>query len=182
MPRKKTAAQLARDVAAVLKKPAMTVTRADEIIRAAQLDGFSGQCGRVAIAINRVVFGDKGRYVIATNPHVNARPAWKRKVGDRLFMPHVAVEWKGHLFDARGLIEDESLVEDWAIIDNPDDEDYAFLNLTEEEAQDAQIHYIDDIYPSRAAQEKAIEASTGTPRGQKCPLRDIERTLREVIA
>ena len=183
MPRKKTAAQLERDVAKALKKPAMTLQRADEIIRAAQLEGFGGQCGRVAIAINRVVFGDKGRYVIATNPHVNTHPVWKRRFGNSLFMPHVAVEWKGRLFDARGLIEDDSLVEDWAIIDDADDpdSDYGFLKLTEAQAFDAQLHYIDDIYPTRAAQEKAIDAGTGTPWGQKCPLRDIERDLRATM-
>lgn len=150
----------------------MTLKRADEIIRAANLEGFGGQCGRVAIAINHVVFGDKGRYVVATNPHVNKHPAWKRENKGRLFMAHVAVEWKGRLFDARGLIEDESLIEDWAIIDEPGD--YAF---TDEEAQDAQLHYIDDVYPNRTAQEKAIEAGT---HGQ-CPLRDVERTLQEAM-
>jgi len=182
--RKKTAAQLDREVAKAIKKPAMTIKRADEVIRAAQLEGFSGQCGRAAIAISRVVFGDKGRYVIATNPHVNASSVWKRRAGNRLFMPHVAVEWKGRLFDARGLIDDESLVEDWAIIDDADDpdSDYGFLKLTEAQASDAQLHYIDDVFPSRAAQERAIEAGTGTPWGQKCPLRDIERALREAMA
>ena len=163
------------------KKPAMSIRHADEIIRAAHLDGFAGRCGRIAIAINHVVFDDQGRYVIATNPHVNASDAWKRRVGDRLFMPHVAVEWKGKLFDARGLVEDESLIEDWGIIDDPDDEDYAYLGLTEEEAANAQLHYIDDVYPSRIAQEKAIEAGTGTRWGQKCPLRNLESALREAM-
>ena len=176
MTRKKTA-QLDRDIAKVLKKPATTIKRADEVIRAAQLEGFSGQCGRAAIAINRVVFDDKGRYVIATNPHVNKHPLWKRQAPrGGLFMAHVAVEWKGRLFDARGLIDDESLVEDWAIIDPH--EDWDMLKLAEEEAQDAQLHYIDDRYPSRAAQERAIEAGM---RGQ-CPLRDVERALREAMA
>ena len=179
MPRKKAAAKLDRDIGAALKKPALSLKRADAIIRAAQLEGFGGRCGRVAIAINRIVFGGQGRYVIATNPHVNAHPAWKRGVGNRLFMAHVAVEWKGRLFDARGLIDDESLVEDWAIIDDTDDpdSDYGFLKLTEVQASDAQLHYIDDLYPSIVAQEKAIEAGT---RGQ-CPLRDVERDLREAL-
>ena len=39
----------------------MTIRRANEIIRAAQLEGFGGRCGRVAIAINHVVFGGKGK-------------------------------------------------------------------------------------------------------------------------
>jgi hypothetical protein len=166
MPRK-TAAQLDRDVAKVLKKPAMTLKRADEVIRAAQLEGFGGRCGRVAIAINHVVFGDKGRYVVATNPHIS-------KHRGRMFMGHVVVEWKGRLFDATGGIDDEHAIEAWGMVDH-NDSDYDYL--TEDEANDGQLHYIDDLYPSRAAQEKAIEAGT---RGQ-CPLRDVERALREAM-
>lgn len=167
MPRKKTPAQIDRDVAEVLKKPATTVRRADEVIRAAHLDGFGGQCGRVAIAINRVVFGGEGRYVVATNPHVSEHR-------DKLFMGHVVVEWKKRLFDATGLIGDEHDVEAWGMVDHTDpDYDY----LTEEEALDGQLHYIDDLYPSRAAQERAIEAGT---RG-RCPLRDVERALRKTL-
>jgi hypothetical protein len=169
MPRKKpAAAQLDREIAKALKKPAMTRERADEVIRAAHLDGFGGRCGRVAIAINRVVFGDKGRYVVATNPAISAH----RK---RLFMGHVVVEWKGRLFDATGGINDEHTVESWGMVDHTDpDYDY----LTEDEANDGQLHYIDDLFKSRAAQERAIEAGT---RGQ-CPLRDVERALREAMA
>lgn len=167
MPRK-TAAQLDREVAKALKKPAMTARRADAIIRAAQLEGFGGQCGRVAIAINRVVFGDKGRYVVATNPHIS-------KHRGRLFMGHVVVEWKGRLFDATGAVDDEHGVESWGMVDHADP-DYAYL--TEEQALDGQLHYIDDVYPSRAAQERAIESGT---RGQ-CPLRNVERALREVMS
>lgn len=164
---RKTAVQLNRDIAHALKKPALTVKRADEIIRAAQLEGFGGQCGRAAVAINRVVFGDKGRYVVATNPAIS-------KHRFRLFMGHVVVEWKGRLFDATGLIGDESEVEAWGMVDHTDpDYDY----LTEEQALDGQLHYMDDTLPTRAAQERAIEAGT---RGQ-CPLRDVERALREAM-
>lgn len=164
----KTGAKLDRDVAEVLKRPAMTIRRADEVIRAAQIDGFAGQCGRAAIAINRVVFGDAGRYVVATNPHVSAHRG-------RLFMGHVVVEWKKRLFDATGLVGDEHDVEVWGMVDHADP-DYDFL--TEEQALDGQLHYIDDLYPSHAAQERAIEAGT---RGQ-CPLRDVERALRAALA
>ena len=166
-PQKKTSAQLDRDIAHALKKPAMTVKRADEIIRAAQLEGFSGRCGRVAIAINRVVFGDKGRYVIATNPHISEHEK-------RMFMGHVVVEWKKRLFDATGVIDDEDTVEAWGMVD-PHDPDYEFL--TEDEAHDGQLHYIEDLFPSRAAQEKAIESGT---RG-RCPLRDVERALQSAM-
>lgn len=163
----KSPAQLKREVAKVLKKPAMTLKRADEVIRTANLEGFSGRCGRVAIAINRVVFGDKGRYVVATNPAIN-----KHRKG--VFMGHVAVEWKGRLFDASGVINDEDTFEAWGMVDHLDpDYDY----LTEDESLDGQLHYIDDLFRSRAAQEKAIEAAT---RGQ-CPLRDVERALREAL-
>lgn len=168
MPRKKTAVQLDREVAKALKRPAMTLRRADEVIRAANLEGFGGRCGRVAIAINRVLFDGKGRYVVATNPHITEHEG-------RMFMGHVVVEWKGRLFDATGGIDDEHEVESWGMVGH-DDPDYAYL--TEEEALDGQLHYIDDLYPSRAAQEKAIEAGT---RGQ-CPLGDVERALREAMA
>lgn len=168
MPSKKTAAQLDREIAGSLKKkPAMTIRRADEVIRAAELEGFGGRCGRVAIAINRVVFGDKGRYVVATNPHIN-------KHRDRLFIGHVVVEWKRRLFDATGIVNDEHGVESWGMVDHTDP-DYSYL--TEEQALDGQLHYIDDVYRSRVAQERAIEAGT---RGQ-CPLRDVERALREAM-
>ena len=164
---KKTSAQLDRDIAKAIKKPALTVDRADEIIRAANLDGFGGQCGRVAIAINNVVFGGKGRYVIATNPHISEHKK-------RMFMGHVVVEWKKRLFDATGNIDDEDTVEAWGMVDHTDpDYDY----LTEEQALDGQLHYIDDLFPTRAAQEKAIEFGT---RG-RCPLRDVERALQEAL-
>ena len=167
MPPKKSAAKLDRDIAVALKKPAMSLKRADAIIRAAQLEGFGGRCGGVAIAINRVVFDGQGRYVIATNPHIS-------KHRGRPFMGQVVVEWKGRLFDATGGIDDEHTVEAWGMVDHHDpDYDY----LTEAEANDGQLHYTDDLYPSRAAQEKAIEAGT---RGQ-CPLRDVERDLREAM-
>lgn len=166
MPRK-SATQLDREVAQALKKPALTIRRADEIIRAAQLDGFAGRCGRVAIAINHVLFAGKGRYVVATNPHISEHRG-------RLFMGHVVVEWKGHLFDATGRVDDEHGIESWGMVDHTDP-DYAFL--TEEQALDGQLHYIDDLYPSRPAQEKAIEAGT---RGQ-CPLQDVERALQAAI-
>ncbi len=175
MPAKKPAAQLEREIAswfstakAPAKPKALTVKRADEVIRAANLEGFSGRCGRVAIAINHVVFGDKGRYVVATNPAIN-------KHIKRLFIGHIAVEWKGRLFDATGLITDEDGFEAWGMVDHADP-DYNFL--TEEESLDGQLHYIDDLFRTRAAQEKAIEAGT---RGQ-CPLRDVERSLREAMS
>jgi hypothetical protein len=167
MPRKRTETKLDRDIAAALKKPAMSLKRANAIIRAAQLEGFGGRCGRVAIAINRVVFGGQGRYVVATNPHIS-------KHRGQLFMGHVVVEWKGRLFDATGGIDDEHSVEAWGMVDH-NDPDYDYL--TEDEANDGQLHYIDDLYPSRTAQERAIESGT---RGQ-CPLRDVERALREVM-
>jgi hypothetical protein len=167
MTRKKTGAQLDRDVAKALKKPALTVKRADEVIRAAQLEGFSGRCGRVAIAINSILFDNKGRYVVATNPAIN-------KHRGQLFMGHVVVEWKKRLFDATGVINDEDTIESWGMVDHTDpDYDY----LTEDEANDGQLHYIDDLFRSRAEQEKAIEVGT---RGQ-CPLRDVEKALREAM-
>ena len=45
----------------------LTLKKADAIIRAAKLNGFGGNCGRVAIAINHVLFDGQGKYVVATN-------------------------------------------------------------------------------------------------------------------
>jgi len=167
MAHKKTTAQLDREIKSVVKAPKMTLQRADTTIQAAQLEGFGGQCARVAIAINRIVFGDKGRYVIATNPAIS-------KHRGRLFIGHAVVEWKGKLFDATGRIDDEHDIESWGMVDHTDP-DYAYL--TESEALDGQLHYIDDTYPSRTAQEHAIE--TGTRR--HCPLRDVERALQKAL-
>jgi hypothetical protein len=82
----------------------MTLRKAHEAIRTAGLDGFGGNCGRVAIAINRVLFNSKGKYVVAPNPPLNT------KTGD-FFFGHVVVEWRERLFDANGIIDDEATVE-----------------------------------------------------------------------
>lgn len=63
----------------------MTVAEADRIIRRARLNGFGGNCGRVAVAINRVLFGGTGKYVVATNPFIS-------EAFGRTFMAHVVVE------------------------------------------------------------------------------------------
>ena len=118
------------------------------------------------------MFDNKGRYVVATNPHISEHHG-------RMFMGHVVVEWKGRLFDATGGIDDEHDIEAWGMVDH-NDSDYDYL--TEDEANDGQLHYIDDVYKSRATQERAIETGTGTSWGQKCPLRDVERALREAMA
>lgn len=140
----------------------MTVKEADEVIRRARLNGFGGNCGRVAVGINRVLFGGKGKYVVATNPHIS-------KAFGRPFMGHVVVEWNGVLFDATGAIADEESVEAWGMVD-PEDPDWEFL--TSDEAHDGQMHYLEG---ERADIERQIMRGT---RGS-CSMRDVEKALRE---
>lgn len=142
----------------------MTVKEADRIIRRARLNGFGGNCGRVAVAINRVLFDGKGAYVVATNPHIS-------KAFGRTFMGHVVVEWKGVLFDATGAIEDEESVEAWGMVD-PEDSDWEFL--TDDEAHDGQMHYLEG---DRGEIEREIMRGT---RGS-CSIRDTEKALREAM-
>ena len=166
-------ASLDRDIAHALKKPAMTVKRADEIIRTADLEGFSGRCGRVAIAINRVLFNNEGRYVIATNP-------WINEYESREYMGHVVVEWKGRLFDATGVIDDPETIRSWGMIDRSELEELGLEFLTDKQiTDDAELRYLDEFYSSRDLQEKIIQRQTGG-QGQ-CPLRDVERALREAM-
>jgi hypothetical protein len=145
----------------------MTVQRADAVIRAAHLSGFGGECGRVAIAINRVLFRGEGRYVVATNPTISERRG-------AMFMGHVTVEWRERLFDATGVVDDEHAVEAWGMVDHTDPD---HGDLTEEQALDGQLHYIDDLIASREEQEDEIRRGT---RGRRS-LRQLENSLREAL-
>jgi len=149
----------------------MTLRNADAVIRAAKLDGFGGDCGRVAIAINHVVFNGQGKYLVATNPPLN------KKTG-QFFFGHVVVEWRRRLFDATGIIEDEVGVEAWGMLD-PEDPDTRDI-VTYDEAHEGEVHYIDDVFGDQAAQEAAIQHGT-SGRG-RCSIRDAEKALREALA
>lgn len=153
------------------------IKEADRILKKANLRGFGGDCGRVAIAINRVLFGGKGKYVVVTNPAFN-------KAFKTFFMGHVVVEWNGRLFDSSGLIEDEDTIETFGVIDEDDpDYDAAWKEagfskdpLTEDQKYGSESHYIDDVFGSQKDQEEAIISAT---KGS-CSIKDAEKTLRSI--
>lgn len=149
----------------------MTLKRANAVIKAAKLNGFGGNCGRAAIAINHVLFHGQGKYVVATNPPLN------RRLG-RWFMGHVVVEWGGRLFDSTGLVEDEVGLEAWGMLDYADP---AVQQLVSEgEAEEGEPHTIDELGDQRQ-QEKLIEAAmTGLQARQ--PLVLMRRQLEAALA
>lgn len=98
-------------------------------IRAAKLHGFGGECGLVALAINRVVFGGRGEIVVATNWHITLE--W-----DRPFIGHVGVRLPdGDLYDATGLVDYEAF-RAFGMVDHMDPD---FNFLTEAQALDAAV-------------------------------------------
>jgi len=84
--------------------------------RAKQLgfEGWSGACGKAAIAINRVVFGGEGKIVGAFNEAFLSRG---RMIG------HVAVLVDGSYWDADGYPKDLDDIDSWGMLD-PDDRDH----------------------------------------------------------
>src|SRR3990172_3630691 len=102
-------------------------------IRAAKLHGFGGECGLVALAINRVVFGGRGVIVVATNWHItNARGT--------PFIGHVGVRFDDDIYDATGIVDYEDF-RAWGMVDHLDPD---FNYLTEEQAIDGAS--VDHIY------------------------------------
>lgn len=85
-----------------------------EILRIADLQGFGGECGAVAVAINRVLFEGRGRYIAAFNAAALAR---KRAVG------HVGVEYGKRIWDGAGTYEGvgyrDEFLGDWCVADLP---------------------------------------------------------------
>lgn len=97
----------------------------------AELQGFGGNCGEVAIAINEILFDGKGQLVAAVNSYL-----WHKK---KRFVGHVGVKVKGSIWDAEGAFdgpggEEEFLA--WGSLD-PEDSDYEFQK--EDQAFDAEI-------------------------------------------
>lgn len=83
------------------------------ILAEAQLEGFGGKCFAAAIAINRVLFGGKGKLVAAFNKAFLAQGRLKG---------HVAVKFNGRYWDAEGETSLED-IESWGMLD-PHDQDY----------------------------------------------------------
>lgn len=131
------------------------------VIKSAGLHGFGGECGSVAVAINRVIFRGKGRLVAASNEHVNA--LWRQP-----FFGHVAVLYKNRFYDATGEIAEEDFIE-WGMVDP---EDPAYEGLSDDQAHDAALFEINEH-----------EAMAYTAKGQDCTtLRYAEGRLRKAIA
>lgn len=113
-------------------KSALTDDERLAVLGEAQLQGFGGECGAVAIAINKVLFNGRGRLVAAVNA-----PLWERH---EWFVGHVGVRYRGVIWDAEGTFEGSEGIEEfraWGMLD-PHDSDYA-EHLTEEEAYEAEI-------------------------------------------
>ena len=88
---------------------AMTPEQIGEAIRdvARIHPGFSGNCAAFAVVLNQVLGGD-GSYVIVDSGHYQ-------------FADHVAVEIRGHIYDANGATTREKLLAEWG--DDADDAD-----------------------------------------------------------
>jgi hypothetical protein len=85
-----------------------------EILRIANLQGFGGECGAVAVAINHILFAGRGRYIVALNAAALAR---KHVVG------HVGVEYGKKIWDGAGTYEGvnyrREFLGDWCVVDLP---------------------------------------------------------------
>lgn len=104
-----------------------------EALAVADIDGFGGECGEAAQAINEVFFDGEGSLVLAVNKHA------KSKGGP--FIGHVACRGPdGCLWDCDGRIKKEDL-RGWAMLDPG----WAVAEgLSEEERQDAQLREYSD--------------------------------------
>lgn len=100
-------------------------------VRGLQLHGFGGACGDAAKRINREVFGGRGKYIIGANA--------KLLEDEGRFVGHVAVLYRGRLFDADGETDPETL-RAWGMLD-PHDSDY---QLSEAEALEAALYEVSE--------------------------------------
>jgi hypothetical protein len=94
-----------------------------DILNAARLDGWAGQCFVAAYAINQVLFGGKGELVGSYNEALMNR--------DARFTGHVAVKFDGVYWDSDGRPKSIDDIESWGMVDS-EDPDY---NVTPEEAE-----------------------------------------------
>ena len=112
--------------------------------RALKLYGFGGQCGAAALAINAVLFNNTGTFMVGVNEFF-----WRHGV----FLGHVAVRYRGVLFDADGPKEPEDITS-WGMLD-PEDRDYHelarkhHLRFTEQRAYAAGLHVVSKSYIRR---------------------------------
>jgi hypothetical protein len=99
--------------------------------------GDGGCCGAAALAINEVLFDNKAEIVMAVNQVLLDR--------DRSFVGHVGVlDKKGTIWDFRTTYtgaEGQDDFMEWGMV-GPDNPDY---NLTEQEAESAEIYVFDSL-------------------------------------
>ena len=74
-------------------------------------NGFGGECGEAAIAINDVIFDGNGVLIAAVN---------KAFFTHGSFIGHVAVYYNGIFWDADGVPKDETDVDHWGMLDYED--------------------------------------------------------------
>jgi hypothetical protein len=91
------------------------------------LHGRSGLCASAALAMNKVLFGDRAEYVAAVNA-----PLWRRG----RFAGHLALLDHGIIWDYEGTYEGDDGVDDFAEWGMVDAEDF---ELSEEEAEEAGV-------------------------------------------
>lgn len=84
----------------------------DKIIEECKLDGWGGKCGIFAIALNKVLFKNKGSYIIVTNEHL-----WNKDVK---WIGHVCVEYGGYLYDSNGVVDDIEKIKSWGQLNEED--------------------------------------------------------------
>lgn len=76
-----------------------------------EFEGFGGWCGCAAVAINQVIFRGRGIYVGAANRFF---------LRHGRFVGHVAVKFRGKLWDADGRPKTIDEIESWAMLDEHD--------------------------------------------------------------
>jgi hypothetical protein len=124
--------------------------------------GDGGCCGAAALAINEVLFGNEAEIVMALNQSILD--------DDEDFVGHVGVlDKEGVIWDFRMVYVGAEGIEDfraWGMV-GPDDPSY---DLTEEEAENAEIYLFDSLDEAR----EAIGKTTRCPCGTE--LADVLRT------
>ena len=83
----------------------------DRVLEKAKIYGFGGECGAAAVAINRVLFGEKGTLIAFLNKFLF------EEEGE--MFGHVAVKWEDSYWYSDGEKQKE-VMEAWAMLDEND--------------------------------------------------------------
>lgn len=140
-----------------------------KIIHTANLKGFAGDCGETAIALNRVLFENKGTYVAAVNDYY-----WSNEYP---FFGHVGVLYKGKIFDSTGVIDKEAF-RAWGMLD-PEEEDA--LNPSRSLGDWAYDASIIKIASSFDDAEKAVIEYTKSSCPLTLKIKDLEEARDKVL-